>query len=91
MTVHALLSTCGRARAVAAAILLSSFAAHADIEPSAGMMRYPDVSKTHIVFVYSGDLWLVPRAGGMATRLASPPGPELFPKFSPDDKTIAFI
>src|SRR5262249_34053609 len=55
------------------------------------MLRYPDVGKTHIVFVYANDIWLVPREGGVASPLASPPGQELFPKFSPDGKTIAFL
>lgn len=59
--------------------------------PHAGMLRYPDVSATHIVFVYANDLWVVPREGGMASPLASPPGQEMFPRFSPDGKSIAFI
>ena len=29
--------------------------------PSAGMMRYPDVSQEKIVFSYAGDLWVVDR------------------------------
>lgn len=61
------------------------------VRPHAGMLRYPDVSATHIVFVYANDLWIVPRAGGMASPLASPPGQELFPRFSPDGQSIAFI
>ncbi len=56
-----------------------------------GMLRYPDVSATHIAFVYADDLWLVPREGGLATPLASPPGSEGLPRFSPDGTTIAFI
>lgn len=59
--------------------------------PHAGMLRFPDVSATHIVFVYANDLWLVPRAGGVATPLAAPPGAETFPRFSPDGTTIAFL
>jgi tricorn protease len=59
--------------------------------PHAGMLRFPDVSATHIVFVYANDLWLVPREGGLATPIASPPGPELLPKFSPDGSKIAFV
>jgi tricorn protease len=54
------------------------------------MMRYPDVSSTHIAFVYADDIWIVPRAGGAASPLASPPGGEGFPRFSPDGRTIAF-
>jgi tricorn protease len=59
--------------------------------PHGGMLRFPDVSATHIVFVYANDIWLVPREGGTAAPLASPPGPELLPKFSPDGKRIAFV
>lgn len=58
--------------------------------PHAGMIRYPDISATEIVFVYANDLWIVSRDGGVARPLASPPGPEMFPKFSPDGRTIVF-
>ncbi|MBL0926431.1 MAG: PD40 domain-containing protein [Phycisphaerales bacterium] len=59
--------------------------------PDATMLQYPAVSADSIVFVYANDLWTVPRAGGVAKPLASPPGPELLPRFSPDGKTIAFV
>ncbi len=62
-----------------------------DLRPHAGMLRYPDVSRTHVVFSYANDLWLVPRTGGTAVPLASPPGQETFPRFSPDGQTIAFV
>jgi tricorn protease len=55
-----------------------------------GLVRFPDVSKTQIVFVYAGDLWLVPRAGGDAARLTNQPGTKSYPRFSPDGQTIAF-
>ena len=45
---------------------------------------------THIAFVYAGDIWVVPKTGGLATRLTSAPGEELFPRFSPDGSQIAF-
>ncbi len=61
------------------------------VEPHAGMLRYPDVSATHIAFRYADDLWVVPREGGVAVPLAGPPGGESFPRFSPDGKTIAFM
>lgn len=54
------------------------------------LLRQPDVSGGTIVFVYGGDLWTVPRAGGVASRLTTHEGIERFPKFSPDGKTIAF-
>jgi tricorn protease-like protein/C-terminal processing protease CtpA/Prc len=63
----------------------------ASIRPDATMLQYPDVSQDSIVFVYANDLWKVPREGGAAMRIASPPGPESFPRFSPDGRTIAFV
>ncbi len=60
-------------------------------QPNAAMLRYPDVSATHIVFGYADDLWIVPKEGGQAVPLASPPGQETFPRFSPDGNTIGFV
>ncbi len=56
----------------------------------ARMFREPSVSATHIAFVYAGDIWVVPKAGGVAVRLSSPPGEESFPRFSPDGTRIAY-
>jgi tricorn protease len=56
----------------------------------ARMFRYPAVSATQIAFVYAGDIWVVPRSGGAATRLSSPRGEESFPRFSPDGTRLAF-
>ncbi len=56
-----------------------------------GMIRFPDVSDSQIVFRYANDLWLAPIGGGTAIPLASPVGGEVFPRFSPDGKTIAFM
>ena len=38
------------------------------------------------MFVYGEDIWSVPTAGGVATRLTIHDGEERFPKFSPDGK-----
>ncbi len=56
----------------------------------AGLFRYPDVSATQIVFSYANDLWIMPKDGGTALKLSSPPGVESYPKFSPDGKSVAF-
>ncbi len=72
------------------ALLTGHFAA-GDVDPSGGMLRYPAVSKDRIVFSYANDLWTVSRSGGVATPLASPPGAEATPRFSPDGQTIAFV
>ena len=58
--------------------------------PDARMLRFPDISADKIVFVYAGDLWTVLKEGGLARKLSSPKGHELFPKFSPDGQMIAF-
>ncbi len=57
---------------------------------NARMLRQPDVSATQIAFVYAGDIWVVPKTGGVAQRLSSPKGEESFPRFSPDGTKIAF-
>ena len=71
--------------------LLTLLSAAAFAEPNEGrLMRFPDVHGDRIVFSYGGDLWLAPRAGGTAHRITTHPGQELFGKFSPDGKWIAF-
>jgi len=54
------------------------------------LMRFPDIYKDKIAFMYGGDLWLASSNGGVARQITSHAGRELFPKFSPDGKWIAF-
>ena len=54
------------------------------------LLQQPTLNQTHIVFVYAGDLWSVPRAGGDAVRLTTGVGSESDPAFSPDGTRIAF-
>jgi tricorn protease len=54
------------------------------------LLRFADISKDRVVFAYAGDLWIASRDGGNARRLTSAPGDELYPKFSPDGKWVAF-
>ena len=54
------------------------------------IFQHPAMSKDLIAFGYAGDLWTVPRAGGVATRLTTGVGIETDPIFSPDGRTIAF-
>ncbi len=76
---------------VALALGLLAVDARAEVEPSAVLLRYPDISDSQVVFRYAGDLWLVPKEGGTALRITSAEGPESFPKFSPDGSQIAFM
>jgi tricorn protease len=56
----------------------------------AQLPQQPALSKTHIAFVYAGDLWIVGRDGGDARRLTTGAGTETHPFFSPDGSQIAF-
>ena len=73
-------------------LLMLAFAVSGSTQemPEGRMMRFPDIYKDKIVFMYGGDLWLASSAGGDARRITSDAGRELFPKFSPDGKWIAF-
>lgn len=72
-------------------MMLSSGLLAQDNEPNSGMFRFPDVSKSEIVFVYANDLWVVDKDGGTARPLASPAGQETFPKFNAEGSSVAFI
>jgi len=74
----------------ASAAWLLFLALTAPLAAQTKLLRFPDIHDNHIVFTHGGDLWLVSAAGGTATRLTAHPGVELFAKFSPDGKWIAF-
>ena len=75
---------------IAALIALAAAVTPAAALEECRLMRMPDIQADRIVFVYAGDLWTVARGGGSAARLTSHEGQELFPKFSPDGRTLAF-
>lgn len=54
------------------------------------LLRFPDIAGDRVVFTYASDLWTAPTTGGTAVRLTAHPGMEVFAKFSPDGKYIAF-
>ena len=56
----------------------------------ARLLRFPATNGTEVVFSYAGDLYKAPLTGGEAQRLTSHIGYEIFPRFSPDGKSIAF-
>lgn len=77
-------------RITAVILLLIGFDFSVLAQIDAGLFRFPDVSKSQVVFTYANDLWIMPKEGGMAIKLSSPPGVEVMPKFSPNGTTIAF-
>ncbi|GAB4369125.1 MAG: S41 family peptidase [Calditrichia bacterium] len=54
------------------------------------LFRFPAIHENQIVFSYAGDLYIVESSGGIARKLTSHPGFEMFARFSPDGKYIAF-
>jgi tricorn protease len=54
------------------------------------LLRFPSIFRDQIVFTYAGDLYSTSNKGGVARKLTSHNGYEMFAKFSPDGKTIAF-
>ncbi len=66
-------------------LFLNAFAAN-----EARLLRFPTIYNDKVAFVYAGDIYEVSSQGGTARRLTSDPGLELFPRFSPDGKWIAF-
>lgn len=59
-------------------------------EGDARLLRFPDIHRDKIAFVAGGDIYVVGTEGGVAKRLTSHEGRELFPKFSPDGRRLAF-
>ena len=57
----------------------------------AKMLRFPAIHGNQVVFSYAGDLYTVDIKGGLARQLTNDPeGFEIFARFSPDGKNIAF-
>src|SRR5208283_2433135 len=72
------------------ALLCALTTGAATLSAQTKLLRFPDIHDNRIVFTYGGDLWMVAATGGTATRLTAHPGVEVFAKFSPDGKSIAF-
>jgi tricorn protease len=59
-------------------------------QDEARLLRFPAIYDNQIVFTYAGDLYTVSAEGGIARKLTNHNGYEMFARFSPDGKTIAF-
>ncbi len=59
-------------------------------EEESRILRFPAIYKNQIVFNYAGDLYTVDADGGTARKLTNHDGIEMFPRFSPDGKSVAF-
>jgi tricorn protease len=54
------------------------------------LLRFPAIHGNQIVFSYAGDLYTTSSKGGVARKLTSDAGYEMFARISPDGKLIAF-
>jgi len=59
-------------------------------QPETRLLRFPACHGDQIVFTYSGDLYTLPSSGGVARKLTSHEGSEMFARFSPDGSQLAF-
>jgi tricorn protease len=59
-------------------------------QEEARLLRFPAIYDNQIVFTYAGDLYTVSADGGIARKLTNHNGYEMFARFSPDGKSIAF-
>jgi tricorn protease len=75
---------------ITATLLPLRFTAGQQLPNTTRLLRFPTTNGEQIVFCYSGELYTVPKAGGVARRLTSGPGYTSFPHFSPDGKQLAF-
>ena len=57
---------------------------------NARLLRFPAMQGDQVVFSYAGDLYTVALEGGVARKLTGHDGYEMFARFSPDGRHIAF-
>lgn len=75
-----------------AAVVVPAIApmAHAYKTQDTRLLRFADIHKESVTFVYAGDIYIADIKTGESTRLTDHIGFETFPKFSPDGSKIAF-
>jgi len=71
-------------------LLLIALPLIAPAQDESRLLRFPAIHGNQIVFTYAGNMYSVPANGGLARRLTNHEGFEMFPRFSPDGKQLAF-
>jgi tricorn protease len=59
-------------------------------QDEARLLRFPAIHGKDVVFTYAGNLYTVAADGGVARKLTNHDGFEMFARFAPDGKTLAF-
>lgn len=75
---------------VAALGLLACGSTYAYQTQDTRLLRFADIHKDKVTFVYAGDIYIADHKTGESQRLTDHVGFETFPKFSPDGSKIAF-
>ena len=75
---------------LSALTLLASSMAHSYTTEDTRLLRFADIHKDNVTFVYAGDIYIANHATGDSKRLTDHIGYEAFPKFSPNGNKIAF-
>src|SRR6266508_202802 len=79
-----------KARVVVASALFVVVASAASFDAPVRLARHPDYHAGKVTFSYLGDIWVANEDGSNVLRLTDNRGHEVYPRFSPDGKWIAF-
>jgi tricorn protease len=71
-------------------VLLCYCSGSARAQEEARLLRFPAIHGNQVVFTYAGNLYTVAAGGGIARKLTSHDGFEMFARFSPDGQWLAF-
>src|SRR5437667_10025496 len=69
-----------------AAVLILPIATNAEVR----LLRHPSYSNGKVAFSYLGDIWIANENGSGVERLTDHKARDVYPRFSPDGKWIAF-
>src|SRR5215217_8067847 len=73
-----------------AVLVVVAFGAQPRTSDPIRLARHPDYHAGTLAFSYLGDIWTAREDGANPHRLTDNRGDELYPRFSPDGKWIAF-
>src|SRR5499427_8501014 len=78
------------AAAFITALLVSAFGGRSQTSAPIKLARHPDYHAGKIAFSYLGDIWTANEDGTSPQRVTDHRGHEMYPRFSPDGRWIAF-
>src|SRR4051812_139627 len=75
---------------VVTAVVLAALVLPAPAGAQTRLLRHPTYSNGKVAFGYLGDIWVANEDGSGVRRLTDHRARDVYPRFSPDGKTIAF-